>query len=79
MFISSLLCKFWTEDIKLQEIFNLQVVKKLYFGAFIWTKNVTKTFSSVKCIETNKIFDISGKKPFLFQLRGCKQETTAIK
>ena len=43
-----------TENIKLQKIFHLKVVKKLYFWAFLWTKNVTKTFSSVKLFERKK-------------------------
>ena len=37
--------------------------------------NLTKIFSSEKFIETNNIFAIRGKKPFLFQLRACKQHT----
>ena len=40
--------------------------------------NLTKTFSSEKFIETNNIFAIRGKKPFLFQLRACKQDRQSV-
>ena len=40
--------------------------------------NLTKTFSSKTFIETNNIFAIRGKKPFLFQLRACKQDTQSV-
>ena len=77
MFISSLLCKFLTENIKLQKIFHVKVVKKLYFWAFFWTKNVTKTFSSVTFNETNKIFAIKGKKTLPILIAFVQTRNTA--
>ena len=41
-------------------------------------KTLTKIFSSVKFIETNNVFAIRGKQPFLFQLRACKHETIRV-
>ena len=45
---------------------------------FTKAANLTKIFSSEKFIDTNNIFTIKGKKPFLFHLRAWKQGTQSV-